>query len=83
MPNDLNYSEINPPKIVKPTPEPEPEYKPYEPFNFTNCVCDFVCNVALVTVMIIGLPILGIIYALDFVFYESFGGRLRPCFRRC
>jgi len=81
MPNDLNYSEINPPKNVK--PEPEPEYKPYKPFNFTSSVCNCVYDTALVTVMIIGLPILGIVYAIDFVFYESFGGHLRPCFRRC
>lgn len=83
MPNDLHYSEINTPKITPKIDTPEPEYKPYEPFNFTNCVYDFVCNTALVAVMIIGLPILGIVYALDFVFYESFGGRLRPVFRRC
>lgn len=83
MPNDLDYSDINPPKIVKPEPIPEREYKPYEPFNFTDCACDFLWNIALIPVMIIGLPLIGIVYALDFVFYESFGGRLRPVFRRC
>lgn len=78
MPNDLHYSEINTPKMV--TPEPEPEYNP---FNFSECVYDTVYNTALITVMIIGLPIIGIVYAIDFIFYESFGGRLRTCFRCC
>lgn len=81
MPNDLHYSEINTPKIVTPEPEPEPEYKP--PFNFSECVYDTVYNTALITVMIIGLPIIGIVYAIDFIFYESFGGKIRPCFRCC
>jgi hypothetical protein len=67
---ELKYSEINPPKPVKPEPEPER----YEPCSVCGCIDE----IAYFGILIIGLPILGIVYALDFCFYKD--GRVRPCF---
>lgn len=76
--SDLNYSELYPPKIVKPEQNNQEKYKYKEPCTF----CGTVYDVGLVSLMILGLPLIGVFYALDFCIYESFGGRPRSCFRR-
>lgn len=72
----LDYSELHPPKIIKQEHNQE-KYKYKEP-----TFCGTVYDVGLVSLMILGLPLIGVFYALDFCIYESFGGRPRSCFRR-
>jgi hypothetical protein len=74
----LDYSVFNPPKIIKQEQNQEKKYKYKEPCTF----CGTAYEVGMVSLMIIGLPLIGVFYALDFCFYESFGGRPRSCFRR-
>ena len=66
----LNYAELYIPKGETPREKDQPY----------TC-CRFIGDVAFIGIMIIGLPILGVVYALDFCFYTH--GHIRPCFKSC
>lgn len=68
----LDYAEINPPTHFNPKTVKYNSDKP----DCSCCGC--IGEVAYVGILIIGLPILGVVYFLDFCFYKD--GRLRSCF---